>query len=422
MKTIRVGLAGFGMSGQIFQAPFIEADERFELCKVYERSSEKSKSEYPNVSVVHTFEELLTDDIDLVIISTPNATHVPFAKSAIKARKNVVIEKPIAATSAEVRELMELADKNNVIVTAYQNRRFDGDYMTIKRLYEEGRFGDIVEYEAHYDRFVTGCSSKKWKAEGGVGVNILYDLGVHMIDQAYDLFGMPLEVYADMSHQRPESAGIDEFEVIMYYADKRVIASAGELVAMPGPRFMINGRKATYIKYGEDVQADAISSGARPIIATDAKVYVDGRRRKTADVENVAGIGSTGVMTETTGSVVDKVARVQVMTDGGAADRVTDACNASGRNAQESGIPSAAALWGAEPETSYGTLYSAIGDHVEAEVITTECGFYGMFYDRLYASITDGEPLLVELQDSLNVLRIIEAALESNEKKFRVQM
>lgn len=383
MKKIRVGLAGFGMSGQIFQAPFIEADERFELCKVYERSSEKSKSEYPNVSVVHTLEELLTDDIDLVIISTPNATHVPFAKSAIKACKNVVIEKPIAATSAEVRELMELADKNNVIVTAYQNRRFDGDYMTIKRLYEEGRFGDIVEYEAHYDRFVTGCSSKKWKAEGGVGVNILYDLGVHMIDQAYDLFGMPLEVYADMSHQRPESAGIDEFEVIMYYADKRVIASAGELVAMPGPRFMINGRKATYIKYGEDVQADAISSGARPVIATDGKVYVDAGRRGISDVENVAGIGSTGVMT-------------------------TEGCDST--------------LWGAEPKTSYGTLYSAMGDHVDAEVIPTECGFYGMFYDRLYASIVDGEPLLVELQDSLNVLRIIEAALESNEIKCRVQM
>ena len=246
-RTIQVGLAGFGMSGQIFHAPFISADSRFTLKKVYERTSDKSKQAYPSVEIVRTFDELLTEDIDLVVVSTPNQYHVPMAAKAMKAGKSVVVEKPVAASSREAEELCQMAKEQGVLCSVYQNRRFDGDFLTVKKLIENGRLGEVVDYECHFDRFVTGQSTKQWKRDGGKGVHILYDLGIHLIDQAYALFGMPEEVYADMRRQRPESSGIDNFEVSLYYPNKKAILSAGELVVMPGPRFMVHGRKGSFL-------------------------------------------------------------------------------------------------------------------------------------------------------------------------------
>ena len=265
MQTpIRTAIAGFGLSGKIFQAPFINADPNFELKKVYERKTERAKEEYPDVEIVRSFEELLTDDIDLVIISTPNDTHVPFAKQAMAAGKHVVVEKPVAATSTEAMELCAAAKKHGVVFTVYQNRRLDSDFLTVKQLMEDGALGEVLDYEAHYDRFERGVNPKPWKAAGGAGVGVLYDLGVHIIDQAYVLFGMPNEVYADFRQQRPESPGIDNFEVILYYDNVKAILSAGEVVARQGPHFMVSGRKGTFIKYGEDVQEAALIAGARP--------------------------------------------------------------------------------------------------------------------------------------------------------------
>ena len=261
---IRTAIAGFGLSGKIFQAPFIHADPNFELKKVYERKTERAKEEYPDVQIVRSFEELLTDDIDLVIISTPNDTHVPFAKQAMAAGKHVVVEKPVAATSTEAAELCAFAKKQGVVFSVFQNRRLDSDFLTVKNLIEAGELGEVLDYEAHYDRFERGVNPKPWKAAGGAGVGVLYDLGVHIIDQAYVLFGMPNEVYADFRQQRPESPGIDNFEVILYYDKVKAILSAGEVVARQGPHYMVSGRRGTFIKYGEDVQEAALLAGKRP--------------------------------------------------------------------------------------------------------------------------------------------------------------
>ncbi|MBE7005971.1 MAG: oxidoreductase [Ruminococcaceae bacterium] len=261
---IRTAIAGFGLSGKIFQAPFIHADPNFELKKVYERKTERAKGEYPDVQIVRSFEELLTDDIDLVIISTPNDTHVPFAKQAMAAGKHVVVEKPVAATSTEAAELCAFAKKQGVVLSVFQNRRLDSDFLTVKNLIEAGELGEVLDYEAHYDRFERGVNPKPWKAAGGAGVGVLYDLGVHIIDQAYVLFGMPNEVYADFRQQRPESPGIDNFEVILYYDKVKAILSAGEVVARQGPHYMVSGRRGTFIKYGEDVQEAALLAGKRP--------------------------------------------------------------------------------------------------------------------------------------------------------------
>ena len=345
-KVIRTALAGFGLSGKIFQAPFLKADPRFELVKVYERTTERAKEEYPEVEIVRSFEELLTDDIDLVIISTPNALHVPMAKQAMLAGKHVLIEKPVAATAAEAEELCKFAKEQGVVMTVYQNRRLDSDFLTVKKLIEEGQLGEVVDYEAHYDRFERGVNSKPWKAAGGAGIGVLYDLGVHIIDQAYVLFGMPNEVYADFRQQRPESAGIDNFEVILYYDQVRAILAAGELVTHQGPHYMVNGRKATFIKYGEDVQEAALLAGVRP---------------PQPD-------------------------------------------------------------WDVEGEECYGTLYyDADGEILEKKIPTVISG-YGNFFDNLYKVITEGAELLVKPEETADVLRIIEAAIRSNDEKRRIAL
>lgn len=264
---IRTGLAGFGLSGQVFQAPFISADDRFELRKIYERSSDRAKEAYPDAQIVRSFDELLTDDIDLVIISTPVACHVPMARQALEAGKHVVVEKPAAVSSAEVEELCQLAKEKGVIFTVYQNRRLDGDFRTVQKLISEGTLGEIVDYESRFDRFVQGASAKPWKRAGGDGSDVLYDLGIHLLDQAYALFGMPEEVYADLRKEREESGGTDNIGVILYYPDKKVVLSASEIAALPGPRFAVQGRRGSYLKYGTDPQEPSLRAGARPVDA-----------------------------------------------------------------------------------------------------------------------------------------------------------
>ena len=262
--VIQVGLAGFGMSGQLFHAPFLRADPRFHLKKVYERTSDRSREAYPGTEVVRTFEALLSEEIDLVVITTPNPCHVPMATQAMQAGKHVIVEKPVAASSQEAEALCRLAEEKAVLFSVYQNRRLDGDFLTVKKLIDGGRRGEVVDYECHFDRFVRGRSAKPWKREGGRGIDILYDLGIHLLDQAYALFGMPGEVCADLRTQRPESAGTDRFTITLYYPDKEVRLSAGELVALPGPRFTVHGRQGSFLTYGQDPQEGRLLRGLRP--------------------------------------------------------------------------------------------------------------------------------------------------------------
>ena len=261
---IRVGLAGFGMSGRLFHAPFLKADPRFTLKKVYERSSSLAGEEYPEAEIVRDFEGLLTEGIDLVIITTPNPLHVPMAAQALEAGKHVVAEKPLAASSREAEELFRLAREKGVLLTVYQNRRLDGDFLTVKKLMEEDRLGQVVDYACHFDRFVRGYRTKQWKREGGPGVDLLYDIGIHLLDQAFTLFGPPEEVYGDLRRQRPESPGVDRFEITLYYPETRAVLSAGELTALPGPHFAVHGRKGSFLKYGRDPQEERLVRGLRP--------------------------------------------------------------------------------------------------------------------------------------------------------------
>ncbi len=263
-KVIKVGMAGFGHSGKIFHAPFLKINEGFLLKKVFERTSEKSREEYPTAEIVRSFEELLTDDIDLVIITTPNQQHFPMAKMALAAGKHVVLEKPMTTTSSQADELCALAKAKKVLLTVYQNRRLDGDFLTVQKLIAAGTLGEILDYEARYERFVSGKNAKAWKAAGGEGVGLLYDLGVHIIDQAYSLFGLPEEIYADFCKQRPESASFDNFAMVLYYPTLKVTLTASEMVLEKGPHYAVHGRKGSFVKYGMDPQEAALNAGQRP--------------------------------------------------------------------------------------------------------------------------------------------------------------
>lgn len=264
MKIINVGIAGFGMSARVFHAPFIDVDPRFNLVKVYERSTEKSKEVYPYVTVVHEFEQLLSSDIDLVIICTPNDSHYSLSKLALLNHKSVIVEKPMTITYQEALELCEIAKEKKVLFSVFQNRRWDGDFLTVKKLIDKGTIGDIVNYESRFNRFVVGKSSKVWKATGGVGINVLYDLGVHLIDQAVTLLGFPKAIYADLRKEREVSGSIDYFQVILFYDSMQVRVYASETAIGRFPNFAVWGKKGSFIKVGTDVQEQALINGMKP--------------------------------------------------------------------------------------------------------------------------------------------------------------
>lgn len=260
-KVINVGIAGYGYSAKVFHIPFLKENPRFSVKKVYSRRVNFSEIEEANCQMVHSFDELLSQDIDLVVICTPNTSHYELAKEAIEAGKNVIVEKPLCTKSKEAIELKQLAEKYDVKITAYQNRRLDGPFLTAKQVIDSGELGEIKVYEASFDRFVSGKNKKAWKNEKVEGVNILYDLGTHLIDQAILLWGKPNEVYADVEHQRAETPDFDAFELVLYYSNKKVILRAGELVADEPPHIVVRGTQGSFVKFGRDVQEGQLCQG-----------------------------------------------------------------------------------------------------------------------------------------------------------------
>ena len=216
---ISIGLAGAGLSARIFHLPFWQADGRFALQRVYARSPEKARELFPEAEVSADFADLLRDDIDLVVITTPNQTHYELAKQALLARKNVLVEKPVCATAEQARELAALAEEQGVLLTVYQNRRWDRAPLTAKKLLADNLLGELVDAEIRFERYAEGLNKKAWKETGEAGVGLVYDLGVHLLDMAVDLFGMPQQLYADVRYQHEGAKSDDYFAITLYYAD-----------------------------------------------------------------------------------------------------------------------------------------------------------------------------------------------------------
>ena len=277
--VINVGLVGYGLSGRFFQGGVLRGLKEFDIKMIVTTNPEKkvqAKLDFPRAEIVDNIDEITkNDNIDLVIISTPNQLHFELANKALDAGKHVVIEKPFTPDSLSAKALIEKADKLKLVLSAYQNRRYDGDYLTLKSLIANGSLGRLVELESHFDRFRPEVKKDGWRECSLPGSGVLFDLGSHLIDQALDLFGMPDELYCDIARQR-QSSEVDQFEMILYYEEKnlKVTLKAGSLVNVVLPRFMALGTKGSYATYGLDPQENALRCGeSYPIPAVDEKSY-----------------------------------------------------------------------------------------------------------------------------------------------------
>lgn len=264
-SPIKTALCSFGMSGVVFHSPFLSINPGFNFYAVWERTKNEAQKKFPNVVTYRTLEEMLADDlVELVIVNTPNYTHYEYAKKALKAGKHVIVEKPFTVNVEEAEELIALAKNQNKLLSVYQNRRYDSDYKTIKKVLDKKLLGEVVEAEFHFDRFREELSPKLHKEIPGPGTGVLYDLGAHIIDQALQLFGMPEKLFADIRIVRPLSKVDDYFEVLFYYSNLRVRLKASYTVKEALPGYIIHGLKGSFIKAKTDVQETMLQAGNMP--------------------------------------------------------------------------------------------------------------------------------------------------------------
>jgi scyllo-inositol 2-dehydrogenase (NADP+) len=265
MQPINTALLSFGMSGKVFHAPFLHILKDFNLYAVWERSKQVAKGIYPGIKSYQSLDDLLADNaIELVVVNTPNYTHYDYSKKALQAGKHVIVEKPFTVTVEEGEELIALANNQGRTLSVYQNRRYDSDYRTVRKIVKENWLGDIVEVEMHFDRYKEELSPKVHKETPGPGTGALYDLGSHLIDQALQLFGMPGSLFADIRIVRPMSKVDDYFEVLLYYPNMRVRLHSSYLVREPLPAYILHGSKGSFIKAKTDVQEATLQAGVMP--------------------------------------------------------------------------------------------------------------------------------------------------------------
>ncbi len=260
---LNVGLVGFGFAGQTFHAPVIRVVPGLRLTAIVQRHGPPDPR-YPDVEFVRSVDELLTRAIDLVVIATPNPSHHPIAKQCLLAGRHVVIDKPFTITVAEAEELVHLSEAKRRILSAYQNRRYVGDFVTLRQLLSEGVLGRVVVYESHFDRFRPELRPTAWREQPQPGSGIWFDLGAHLLDQALVLFGTPAAISADIRVEREGAAADDAFDVTLHYPRMRALLRASMLAASPGPTFAVHGTQGSFIKYGLDPQEAALKSGRAP--------------------------------------------------------------------------------------------------------------------------------------------------------------
>lgn len=261
---LNVALIGFGLSGRYLQAPFYEANPNFNL-KTIVSNSQNPKAYFPAVEVMKSLEEVLADDsIDLVSICSPNDTHYDFAKKCLLANKHVLVEKPFTATVSQAEELIQLAKTQGKVISIFQNRRFDSDFMTVQKIINEGFIGEVLSCEILFNRYKPVLNAKKWKEVMTPANGILYDLGAHIIDQSIVLFGIPQSVWGETFTQREGSEIDDAFDVRLDYGKLKVTLKSSLMVREEGPRYILHGTKGSFVKYGIDVQEDHLKAGILP--------------------------------------------------------------------------------------------------------------------------------------------------------------
>ena len=265
MNRIRVGLASFGMSGKVFHAPILFNHPGFQLTTIVERSKNEAKKYYPEVTVVRSFDELLADDnIELVVVNTPDTTHFEHTRKALEAGKNVIVEKPFTHTIGQGEDLLSFAHKKNLMLSVFQNRRWDGDFLTVRQIIENQWLGRLVEFESNYMRYRNFIQPNTWKESATQGIGITYNLGSHMIDQALVLFGMPEAVWADIDSIRNDSEIDDFYHIKLIYPEIKVTLKASYLVREESARYVLHGTQGSFLKYGIDPQEGMLQKGFNP--------------------------------------------------------------------------------------------------------------------------------------------------------------
>lgn len=263
-RPIHVALIGYGFAGQVFHAPVIQSVPGLRLVTAVSSKPEKVKSDWPDLWVSESVEEVLSNpEMDLVVIATPNHTHADLAQRALQAGKHVVVDKPFTLRAREARSLASLAAQMDKVLSVYQNRRWDSDFLTVRQILQAGTLGEVVHFESHFDRYRPEVRNR-WREQAGPGTGLWYDLGPHLADQALLLFGPPKAVYADMALQRNQARTTDYFHVLLRYARLRVVLHASTLVVGGSPRFVIHGTQGSFIKYGLDTQEEALKQGHFP--------------------------------------------------------------------------------------------------------------------------------------------------------------
>lgn len=346
-NPIKTALCSFGMSGLVFHAPFIEVNKNFQLYGVLERTKNEAQKKYPSIKIFRNLESLLLDEnIELVVVNTPNITHFDFVKKTINAGKHVLVEKPFTVSALEAKELIDLAKEKNVMLAVYQNRRYDSDFKTVKKVVKEQLLGDLVDVEIHFDRFAPDLSYKKHKENPTEGVGSLYDLGSHIIDQALQLFGMPLAIFADLDIYRPNSKVTDYFDLKLYYNSFKVSLKSSYFVREPLAAYIFHGKKGSFVKSRSDVQEANLINGNLP-------------------------------------------------------------------NEKD---------WGIEPVTEEGLLHTEINGEIIREQIPSLTGNYMEFYDGVYQAIRNKKSVPVSGEEAMLVIKIIEAAIKSNNEKKVIEL
>ncbi|KAL7416462.1 NAD binding Rossmann fold oxidoreductase [Mrakia frigida] len=376
---IKVSVIGIGMSATVFHIPFIlSLPDHFTLHSILERKATPQSSDarkfFPGVKVVTTLEEVLQDEeVDAVFVTSINATHFDFSKAILEAGKHVIIEKPLTPTFAEAQELIAIAKSKNLVLATYQNRRWDSDMLTLKSLLDNGSFGELSEFESHFDRFryELAVGSRAWKETKAPGVGAEYDLGSHLLDQALWLFGRPESVSGVVRNSRalgdPEVA--DSFTIQLNYPATSIpgrkipllVICSGSTLSLLSPqlRFSVKGTEGAFVKYGTDVQeAQLIASG------------------------NWKGPVVEGAISPKDGS---------------------DA-------------------WGREPEDLWGTLYTK--DVPEGKKIESLPGSYGSWFKNVAEAIQSKDPshLIVTPEQAALVIEVVEAAGLSSREGRRIAL
>jgi scyllo-inositol 2-dehydrogenase (NADP+) len=343
INMTRAGIFGFGLAGRYFHAPLLAA-AGIDIRGVVSRQLDYVHTVVPQARVHERDADLLArPDIDLVVIATPNHLHVEQARAALLAGKHVVVDKPLSLHASQVDELMALASERGRMLAVFHNRRWDADFLTIRRLMQENRVGRLSAFHARWDRF-RPVVADRWREHEIEGNGVLYDLGAHLIDQTLCLFGTPDWIQADVFTQRSRAVASDGFELLLAKGTARITLGVSTLAAEGGPRYRVHGAQGSYVKSGLDVQEPQLRAG---MLASDAS-------------------------------------------------------------------------FGVEPQSQWGTFTD--GASGERHVIPSESGQWTQFYKQVRTCIERGGPPPVSASDGREVIRIIEAALQSSETGRRVTL